>query len=144
MSYYLNALKNYATFTGRARRSEYWYFVLFNIIFAVAAMLLDRLIGDTFRMNTASGDISLPYGYVYVLYVLAVFLPGLALSVRRLHDIGKSGWFFLIVLIPFIGAIWLIVLYCTDSQPGINKYGANPKEVGNHDEINEIGSYLAK
>jgi uncharacterized membrane protein YhaH (DUF805 family) len=144
MNYYLIVLKNYATFTGRARRSEYWYFVLFNFLFAIAAMLLDHLIGDTFVINSISGPVNTMYGYVYVLYALAVFLPGLAVAVRRLHDVGKSGWFFLIILIPFIGAIWLLVLFFTDSNPGINKYGPNPKGIGNHDEIDEIGNYLVK
>lgn len=127
MKYYLKVLKNYAVFSGRARRSEYWYFVLFNLIFALVAMGIDNVLGTTFKMDPAYG-MDLPYGYIYVAYSLAVFIPGLAVSVRRLHDVGKSGWFFLIILIPLIGAIWLLILYCTDSQPGPNKYGPNPKE----------------
>jgi len=144
MQYYLKVLQNYATFTGRARRSEYWYFVLFNLIFAIAAMMLDRLFGSIFKMNTTYGYTTLPYGYIYVAYSLLVFIPGLAVLVRRLHDVGKSGWFVFIVLIPIIGAIWILVLACTDSNPGPNGYGPNPKGIGNHDEIDEIGSYLAK
>lgn len=142
MNYYLKVLKNYATFSGRARRSEYWYFALFNIIFAIVASLLDRLIGDTFTMNFAGSPMSLGYGYIYVLYALAVFIPGLAVSVRRLHDVGKSGWFFFIVLIPLVGVIWLLVLFFSDSQFGPNKYGPNPKGIGNIDEIDEIGNYI--
>lgn len=121
MNYYLKVLQNYATFSGRSRRSEYWYFVLFNMIFAIVAVILDNVFGTAIE--------GVGYGPIYGLYILAVFLPGLAVSVRRLHDVGKSGWFFFIVLIPLIGAIWLIVLMATDSNTGENKYGANPKEI---------------
>ena len=125
MNYYFKVLKNYAKFSGRARRSEYWFFALFNMIFALIAMVLDNFLGTTLSMGDG---VSLPYGYMYLLYVLAVFIPGLAVTVRRLHDIGKSGWMFLIVLIPIIGPIWLLVLFCTDSQQGSNKWGENPKQ----------------
>ena len=141
MQYYLHVIKNYALFSGRARRSEYWYFILFNVIFAIVAMIIDRLIGDDFTVNTSAGIIAEPFGYLYALFV---FVPGLAVSVRRLHDVGKSGWFFLIALIPIIGSIWLLVLFCTNGNPGDNQYGPNPKEAGNNDEISEIGNYLAK
>lgn len=144
MKYYLKVLRNYFVFTGRARRSEYWYFVLFNIIFAIAAMITDNILGTTFTINTVNGAQALPYGYIYLLYSLAVIIPGLAVNVRRLHDVGKSGWFILIGLIPLAGAIWLLVLACTDSIVGVNKYGPNPKGIGNVDEIDEIGSYLVK
>ena len=121
MNWYLAVLKNYAGFSGRARRKEYWMFTLFNIIFAIVAMILDNVLG------IAMAEIG--YGPLYGLYTLAVFIPGLAVSVRRLHDVGKSGWMILIVLIPIIGAIWLIVLMVTDSNSGENQYGSNPKEV---------------
>lgn len=130
MNWYLKVLKQYADFKGRARRKEYWMFVLFNFIFAVAAMLLDNLFGITF------GDI--PYGPIYALYGLAMFIPGLAVLVRRLHDGGKSGWMFLVSLIPLIGSIWLIVLLVKDSEPGTNKWGPNPKDNGN--DIDQIGN----
>ncbi|MCD6594881.1 DUF805 domain-containing protein [bacterium] len=120
MSWYVKVLKNYAVFSGRARRKEYWMFVLFNIIFSFVAMILDNIIGIAIE--------NVGYGPIYLLYCLAVFIPGLAVSVRRLHDIGKSGWFILISLIPFIGPIWLLVLMCTDSESGENDYGTNPKE----------------
>ncbi|MGV1011119.1 MAG: DUF805 domain-containing protein [Flavobacterium sp.] len=113
--------ENYANFNGRARRAEYWWFILANMILAVVAMVIDNVAGITF------GEI--PYGPVYVLYALAVFLPGLAVSVRRLHDVGKSGWFYFIALIPLVGAIWLLVLFCSEGEPGENQYGANPKAV---------------
>lgn len=142
MKYYINVLKNYANFSGRARRSEYWYFFLFNIIFSFAAVLLDDLFGSTFKMNVATGTASLQYGYIYLLYVLAVLIPGFAVFVRRLHDVGKSGWFFLIMLIPLVGAIWILVLLLTDSVPAPNEYGLNPKGIGNVDEIDEIGNYI--
>lgn len=121
MNWYLQVLKKYAEFGGRARRKEYWMFALFNVIFLIVAIILDNVLGTTI------GD--LPYGVFYFLYALAVLLPGLAVGVRRLHDVGKSGWMMLIGLIPLIGAIWLLVLVCTDSQVGTNKWGENPKEV---------------
>lgn len=144
MNYYLNVLKNYVTFSGRARRSEYWYFALFNIIFALAALMLDRTLGTSFTIQTPSGPVDLFYGYIYLIYCLFVFLPALAVLVRRLHDVGKSGWFVLIMLIPILGSIWILVLLRTDSIPGKNQYGLNPKGIGNYDEIDELGDYLAK
>lgn len=122
MNWYLKVLKQYADFRGRARRKEYWYFVLFNGIFALIAMGLDNLLGITFS------SFDLYYGPIYLLYGLALLIPNLAVSVRRLHDIGKSGWWILISIIPIIGAIWLIILFVTDSQPGANKWGENPKD----------------
>ena len=144
MNYYLSAFRQYAVFSGRSRRSEYWYFVLFNLIFAIIAMFLDKLLGTNFSINTISGTVKLPYGYFYLLYLLAVLLPSLAVAVRRLHDVGKSGWFFLICLIPIVGSIWLLVLMCIDSIPGPNQYGINPKGIGNYDEIDQVGNYLQK
>ncbi len=121
MNWYLKVLKQYADFSGRARRKEYWMFVLFNMIFAIVAMILDNVLGIAME--------GIGYGPLYGLYVLAMLIPGLAVTVRRLHDVGKSGWMFLIVLIPLIGAIWLLVLTVTDSQQGTNKWGQNPKEM---------------
>lgn len=120
MKWYLKVLKQYVDFDGRARRKEYWMFFLFNTIFAFFAMFFDIILQITF----------LPffYGPLYLLYCLFTFLPGLAVSVRRLHDVGKSGWMYLIVLIPLIGPIWLFILSCTDGDKGQNKYGENPKE----------------
>ena len=119
MNWYLKVLKNYAGFSGRARRKEYWMFVLFNIIFAIIAAILDNVLGLAME--------GVGYGVLYMLYALATLIPGLAVCVRRLHDVGKSGWFILISLIPFIGAIWLLVVLCGDSNPGDNQYGPNPK-----------------
>jgi uncharacterized membrane protein YhaH (DUF805 family) len=121
MYWYLKVLKQYADFNGRARRKEYWMFALFNVIFIAAAIILDNVLGLTIG--------ELPYGVFYFLYSLAVLIPGLAVYVRRLHDIGKSGWMILIAIIPIIGPIWLLVLTLTASNHGENKYGSNPKEV---------------
>lgn len=120
MNWYTKVLRNYAVFTGRARRKEYWMFVLFNIIFALAAMILDNALGLAFA--------PMPYGVLYFVYVLAVFIPGLAVGVRRLHDVGKSGWWMLIGLVPLIGAIWLLVLFVTEGARAPNQYGPDPKE----------------
>jgi uncharacterized membrane protein YhaH (DUF805 family) len=128
MNWYLDVLKKYSVFTGRARRKEYWMFALFNFIFVILAMIIDNILGTTFKFG-GEIPVAMPYGYVYILYVLAVLIPCLAVLVRRLHDVGKSGWMILIGFIPIIGGIWLLVLACTDSNPGENKYGSNPKEV---------------
>ncbi|UJF34929.1 DUF805 domain-containing protein [Paenibacillus hexagrammi] len=113
MEWYVKVLKNYVGFQGRARRKEYWMFVLFNLIASIILTILDSILG---LKSVFSG-----------LYSLAVLLPSLAVSVRRLHDIGKTGWWILIGLIPVIGAIILIVFDCMDSEPGDNQYGPNPK-----------------
>ena len=118
MDYFLQALKNYAVFSGRARRKEYWMFMLFQMLFAFVAILADHLLGTD--MNGGGGAI-------YLLYTLALFIPGLAVAVRRLHDVDKSGWFLLIVLVPLVGMVWLLVLDCTEGKPGDNEYGTDPK-----------------
>jgi uncharacterized membrane protein YhaH (DUF805 family) len=132
MNWYLKVLKQYADFNSRARRKEYWMFILFNAIFGGIAMLLDNALGFAWggvAYAIDQGDVILTPGPLYGIYALVLFIPGLAVLVRRLHDIGKSGWMVLIALIPVIGAIWLLVLLLTDSNPGENLYGANPKEV---------------
>ena len=122
MEWYLKVVRdNYANFNGRARRKEYWMFALFNFIFAIVAMILDNVTGLAME--------SIGYGAIYMIYVLATLIPSLAVIVRRLHDVGKSGWMFLISLIPLVGSIWLLVLLVTDSKPRENKWGPNPKEV---------------
>src|SRR5688500_12057680 len=115
MNWYVTVMKKYATFTGRARRKEYWMFTLFQMIFFIVAAILDSMLGLTFGM--------LPYGYLYFGYAIVTLIPGIAVTVRRLHDTNRSGWWLLIALIPIIGAIWLLVLMCLDSTPGSNKYG---------------------
>jgi uncharacterized membrane protein YhaH (DUF805 family) len=98
-------------------------FTLFHIIFLIIAAILDNILGTTFDI----GGTEIPYDYLYVLYSLVVILPGLGVSVRRLHDVNKSGWFLFISLIPFIGAIWLLVLFCQEGTRGDNSYGEDPK-----------------
>ncbi len=120
MNYYIKVLKQYADFNGRARRKEYWIYNLINSIIGGLLFFLDYMLGTTID--------GLDLGVLYLVYALFVFIPGLAVAVRRLHDVGKSGWMLLIALIPLIGAIWLLVLYLTNSNPGENKYGLNPKE----------------
>jgi uncharacterized membrane protein YhaH (DUF805 family) len=127
MNWYLAVMKKYADFSGRARRKEYWMFALFNMIFLIVIAILDNVLGTTFKMETGYGSQALPYGWLYMIYALAIIIPGLAVCVRRLHDLGKSGWMLLIAFIPFIGAIWLLVLYCTAGTQGDNKYGPDPK-----------------
>ncbi len=114
MEWYLKVLKKYAEFDGRAHRTEYWMFVLFNVLISIGLALVGSLIGHGLQ-------------YLSNLYGLAVLVPGLAVGVRRLHDIGKSGWWLLIAFIPCIGAIILIYFLVQDSQPESNKYGPNPK-----------------
>jgi len=121
MKYYLHVLQNYANFSGRARRKEFWMFTLINFLITMGAFALDMALNS----DPASGG----FGIVQGLYTLIVLVPTLAVAVRRLHDVGKSGWFYFIVLIPLIGAIWLLVLFCSDSEYGPNKYGENPKQI---------------
>ena len=120
-NHYLHCFQNYATFSGRARRMEYWSFALFNAIFALVAAVLDNVLG------IAAPEIG--YGPIYGIYALAALLPGIAVFVRRLHDTGRSGWYFFLSFIPIIGGILLLVWLFSDSKPGTNKWGPNPKEV---------------
>jgi len=110
-----SVFKNYANFKGRARRSEYWFFVLFNMI---ASGLLTGI-------STASEN--RVFLILSSIYSLAVIIPTLAVIWRRLHDIGKSGASYFVALIPLVGAIILLVWLCKDSQPGDNQYGPSPK-----------------
>ena len=121
MHYYINVLKKYAVISGRARRKEYWMFTLFNFIVSIAVGILDGMFGLRIGDSTA--------GVLQSLYGLAVFIPGFAVSVRRLHDTGRSGWWMLLLFIPIIGWIIYIVFLCQDSTPGENTYGSNPKGI---------------
>ena len=91
------------------------------------AMFADNALGTTFQMDVMGQSVDIGYGWVYVIVGLLHFLPSLSVVVRRLHDVGKSGWFYLIILIPFIGAIWMLVLLVSNGNAGENKYGADPK-----------------
>ena len=117
MKWFIKCIQHYADFSGRARRKEYWMFYLFYAIFyfctTIIDMILDSDIGGT--------------GIVSWIFMLATFVPFLAVCVRRLHDIGKSGWWMLINLVPLIGGIWFFILTLLDSEPGDNQWGSNPK-----------------
>ncbi|PQJ72928.1 MULTISPECIES: DUF805 domain-containing protein [Polaribacter] len=125
MNWYIKVLKQYSDFKGRARRKEYWMFVLINLIISIGLMFLDKILGTTY------GELN-EDGYLETLYSLVVLVPYIAVAVRRTHDAGKSGWF---VLIPFYN----LYLLCIDSENGENKWGENPKGIGNNSEINQIG-----
>ena len=120
MNWYLHVLKNYATFSGRARRKEYWMFFLFNVLISLGLGVLDVVAG-TYSVEYETGFFS-------GLYSLLVLIPSIAVSVRRLHDTNRSGWWVVISLIPIIGVLVLFVFTCLDSQPGTNRFGVNPKE----------------
>jgi uncharacterized membrane protein YhaH (DUF805 family) len=122
MEWYVIAMQNYAQFNGRSRRREFWIFALANAI--VCCVLYGAGMSFLFTRQVAVG-VAL-FGLCFA-YAVAVVIPGLSCGVRRLHDIGKSGWFMLLPLIPLIGGIVLIVLHLLDSQPGPNQYGPNPK-----------------
>jgi uncharacterized membrane protein YhaH (DUF805 family) len=107
MNWYLDVLKKYAVFDGRARRQEFWMFALINFVISLI--------------------LNLVLGMVGLIYALAVFLPTIGVGIRRLHDTGRSGWWLLIGLIPVVGFIVLLVFFVQDSQPGDNQYGSNPK-----------------
>jgi len=113
MNYYLDCLKTkYFCFSGRARRKEYWMFTLVNFVITVILSVIDK--------KVTGGILQLVYG-------LGVLLPGLGVSVRRLHDIGRSGWWLLLCFVPIVGPIVILVFLCLDSKPGANEYGSNPK-----------------
>ena len=111
--YFVDVLRNkYADFNGRARRPEYWYFVLFNFLIGTAVGVVTGLIG---------------IDWLSYIYSVALLVPGIAVGVRRLHDIGKSGWWLLISFIPLIGGIWLIILMAKEGDHGNNAFGPDPK-----------------
>jgi uncharacterized membrane protein YhaH (DUF805 family) len=134
MNEYLHVLRNYATFTGRARRREYWLFWLINTAISFVLQLLLIPLGLNLGSPSSTPDLQglSPLAVIVValvvLYSLAILVPGIAVTVRRLHDAGYSGWFCLISLIPIVGGIVMIVFLATDSKPD-NRWGPNPKEV---------------
>ena len=131
-SAYKSMFKKYAKFSGRSRRSEYWLAGLTNFIIVIALYLIAfiPLIISTANHGEPS-DLSFAFiglgGLLIFAYFIAVFVPSLALSVRRLHDTGKSGWFLLLNLIPYVGGLIIFIFNVLDSQPGENQYGPNPK-----------------
>jgi len=123
MKWFIKCLKQYADFSGRTRRKEFWRFTLFNVIIVFALMMI-----MTNFMASNSSVLSVIGVVLYCGYVWPIIVPSLAICVRRLHDIGISGWWFLIGLIPIVGTILLLVWFFTDSQAGENKWGAYPKK----------------
>jgi len=119
--YYLTAFKDkYADFEGRSRRSEYWYFALFNLLVSIGLLVIDSVLG---------------FGILYFVYILVSFIPNLSVSVRRLHDTNRSGWNLLISFIPLVGTIILIVWLATEGTAGPNEYGDDPKNPDIQDDI---------
>jgi uncharacterized membrane protein YhaH (DUF805 family) len=114
MNWYIEVLKKYAVFSGRARRKEYWFFALFNVVIIIVLTLID--------VSAGLYDVVADIGLLSGLYSLAVFVPSIAVSVRRLHDTDRTGWWLL------IGAIVLLVFVLLDSTPGDNRFGPNPKD----------------
>jgi uncharacterized membrane protein YhaH (DUF805 family) len=122
MNWFLDALRSkYATFTGRARRKEYWYFVLFYVLAFIVLAVVDEVTGT---LDEEAG-----IGLLSGIFVLATIVPLIAVTVRRLHDTDRSGWWVLLNLVPIIGGIVLLVFTVLDSQPGANRFGPNPKGV---------------
>lgn len=129
MNWYLKVLGDFDDFSGRARRTEYWMFSFFNLIFLMLAVILDYfIVASTKGMN---------FSPIALLYSLITFVPSISVGVRRLHDIGKSGWMLLITFIPLIGSIWLFILFITDGDPKKNEYGENPKNKNIEPEIKQ-------
>ncbi|MBQ0788585.1 MAG: DUF805 domain-containing protein [Oceanihabitans sp.] len=121
MNWYLKVLQQYADFKGRARRKEYWMFFLINILISITINVIVVLLDlPSFQILDS-------------IYSIAVLIPSLAVGVRRMHDVGKSGWF---LLIPF----YSLYLACLDSEPGPNNWGENPKEISDDSDINLIGT----
>lgn len=123
MNWYLAVLKKYAVFGGRARRMEYWMFALFSIIISIVLGVVDSVVGT----STEAG-----VGIISSVYSLAVLVPSIAVSVRRLHDTDRSGWWLLVGLVPCIGVFVILFFMFQPGKPGSNQYGANPKESGGY------------
>jgi uncharacterized membrane protein YhaH (DUF805 family) len=119
MNWYLEALKKYAQFSGRSRRKEYWLFVLFNMIISFVLTFIDAFTG------TLNPELGL--GLLSGIYSLAVLIPSIAVGFRRLHDTGRSAWWFLLFLLPLIGLIVILIFLLQDSKEEENKYGVSPK-----------------
>ncbi|MBI4747515.1 MAG: DUF805 domain-containing protein [Acidobacteria bacterium] len=123
MNWYLAALKKYAVFSGRARRMEYWMFLVFNVVISIVLGVVDGVAGTA----TETG-----IGLISSVYSLAVLVPGIAVTVRRLHDTDRGGLWILIAFVPCIGALILLFFMFQAGKPGSNQYGPNPKESGGY------------
>lgn len=119
-SYFIDVIRNkYAAFNGRARRSEYWFFVLFKWLIICSIAIISNSQGeDTLMAQVGTG--------IFMVFYCALIIPSLAVSVRRLHDSGKSGWFILLNVIPLFGGLILLIFYFMDSDEGTNMYGKDP------------------
>ncbi|MEA3249650.1 MAG: DUF805 domain-containing protein [Patescibacteria group bacterium] len=124
MQYYIGVLKKYAVFSGRAGRAEYWYFALFNFIIYIVLGIVDRLISGPIEPGQMAVSV------LTTLYSLAVLIPSLAVSARRLHDTNRSGWWLLLGFVPLVGPIVLLVFMVMGSDSGANQYGPNPSVQG--------------
>jgi uncharacterized membrane protein YhaH (DUF805 family) len=134
MEWYLKVVRdNFANFEGRARRQEYWMFVLFNFLIILGIGIGVGILAAVF------GPLGILGIFIYIIYSLGVLIPNFAVIVRRLHDTGNSGWMIFISLVPFIGGIWLFVLMCTEGQVGPNEYGPDPK-ADYPEDVNNIGT----
>jgi uncharacterized membrane protein YhaH (DUF805 family) len=125
LNWYFAALKKYVNFNGRARRKEFWIFILFNLIFFVGALFLTNL--SKIPSGRVGEDLIPNLAIICLILTFIGIIPVISVTVRRLHDIGKSGWMFFISFIPLIGGIWILILMLRDSDPDENKYGHNPK-----------------
>lgn len=121
MHWYIDVLKKYTVFSGRARRKEFWMFFLFSTIISVILAVVDQFMGWQFEMG---GDI---IGFLSTLYYLAVIVPYLAVIFRRLHDTERSGWWILIAFIPLVGVLILLVFLILQGTRGDNRFGPDPK-----------------
>jgi uncharacterized membrane protein YhaH (DUF805 family) len=126
MNWYLKCFDNYATFTGRARRKEYWTFALVNGLALVVLGWAEKALGLALSTSTPDDP---GFGWLSIFYSLVCFIPGAAVAVRRLQDTGRNGRWLYLGALPVLGGLVLLLMLAGDSQPGPNKYGPNPKEV---------------
>ena len=120
MEWFIYALQRFRDFEGRSRRREFWYFTLFHILLSIGAVFLDNLFGFT--------GLAIETGPIQLLYILIMLIPAIAVSVRRLHDIDKTGFWYLLIFLPILGWIWLLIFFLREGTYGPNKYGPDPKE----------------
>ena len=121
MHWYIEVLKKYAVFSGRARRAEFWYFFLFSAIISIFLTLIDEFMGLKFEVRGEN------LGFLSTLYYIAVLVPYLAVIFRRLHDTDRSGWWILIFFIPIVGVIVAVVFLASKGTEGENRFGPDPK-----------------
>ena len=114
---YIKVLKQYGDFKTRSTIREFWLFNLFSVLLSILFTVIDSSVGIKFAGNI---------GVLTALYSIFIFIPSLSVSVRRLHDVGRSGWTILFIIVPIIGIIWLLALFCEDTMPEKNKWGKNP------------------